>query len=562
MRNIKNIFVMFAVMGFFILIWSMEMSGNYDEAMKNGMEDSLPLLLSIAGLILWMRFIRMRIMQKSVLNAIMLVGMSMILWMAVRLLKWQFPSDSIENRYLWYSFYPFIMLMVSSFLWLALAVGKEKDEGRPPYCMRIIFGIQILLLFLIYTNNFHQLVFCFDLPSLYSGRVYSYGYGYFAVYAGYMIPLLCGVVTLCIKSWNSPRRIRFLIPLSVLALMILYFIAYLFRVTFVFRSDLTLISFLFIMVFSESALRSGMIPTNTKYYELFYESTLKMQLFQKNGQIAMAAFGARRLPEEIKNKLFSMEMPAMLQSKENIIWFANKVTGGKVVWAEDIGEIIRIKNEISAAAARLKEADRILELEKEEKYKAASTRASEEIFELMDKEVGSKLKEMRNLLMQPSAIDTKWDLREIRLLATYIKRRCSFLFYMEYSTISSEAMKGAVEEILEVGETIGMKNICLISLSGEIPAFLCLLIYDFVFYILYRLFEKEEDLILRCRRENNQLICTIIASADFTDFVLPDKLIRSMNGFKGRVIHKHLEGAQSLTMEVFCCHEGGEKDHA
>lgn len=110
-------------------------------------------------------------------------------------------------------------------------------------------------------------------------------------------------------------------------------------------------------------------------------------------------------------------------------WFADGVAGGTAVWREDISEIARLKHELAAAAIRLKEADRSLEHEKETKDEAASLRASEEIYDAMDREAGSWLREIQRLVAEPMPADKRRGLQEIRLLSIYIKRRCYFLCF-------------------------------------------------------------------------------------------------------------------------------------
>lgn len=538
-----------------------EIAGTHRYTTVTGIGYTLPALACIIVFVLWIIATRRRIMQKSASNAIVLVGVSMMLWLTVRLLKWQFPIDSVENRVLWYSFYPFMMLMTASFLWLSTSLGKPEDTGRPPRWWWLLTGVQGLLLVLVYTNDWHRLVFRFDLSSLYWSTVYGYGPGFIPVYASYMLPLLIGVIILCAKCWNSPRRVRILLPLSVLALMVTYAVGYIFKVPVAHNSDITLLTCLFVMVFSESALRTGLIPRNTKYRELFHRSALEMQLLGRDGQTVLSAADAKELPEDIRDRLLSMSLPAELQSGRDTLWFADGVAGGTAVWREDISEIARLKHELAAASIRLKEADRLLEHEKETKDEAASLRASEEIYDAMDREAGSWLREIQRLVAEPMPADKRRGLQEIRLLSIYIKRRCYFLFYAEQTAISADAAADAIGELLEVGEAMGVKSVLSVSLTGEIPIPLCLLLYDFVFYALRRLCEEASDLILHCRREQDRLLCTVIASTELGDFPVPEKLRQGLTSGGARLSHKQLEGAQSLTLDIPCRpEEGGTPD--
>lgn len=509
-------------------------------------EHNLAVVFPILIFILWVLYSRYRTMQQSVKVAITLIGISMICWSMVRFIKWQLPMYSTFSRYLWYSFYPFMFLMAAAFLWLALAVGKSEDNGRPPYLWWGLILLQNLLLVLVYTNDLHQMVFRFDLKSNTWAIVYHYGPGFILVYLAYMIPLVSGLIILGIKCWKSPKKIWIAITILLFILMLAYWLMYLLRIPEVFNGDITIMTCLFVLIISESAMNGGLIPRNRKYKKLFYHMASDIQIVDFEGNTVIASQNAVHLTEFHRERLYQKTLSGILERNDHYLLFAEPITGGTVVWKEDISRLRKLRQEIQQAREKQEETNRLLKREQEIKEIIESTRAKEKINIRLEEEIGGFLEEIQHLAEDISEDKEQQALAEIHLLFSYVKRRCYLLFSVENSGLPEKALVLYIKELLNAVEYSKIKYSEDLRIGGEIPLSSSILLYDLLFYALRFLMKHKKDVILRIERIKEHLELTLIASLDWQKLVLPKPWQEHLKKEKGSLSYKELEGATSL----------------
>lgn len=98
----------------------------------------------------------------------------------VRSLKYYFVTTPVIVRYLWYFYYPALLMIPMLAALTAISIGKREEDPLPK-SVAFLYVPAVLLVLLVLTNDLHQLVFRFPTyDTVWSDKDYSYGYGYYA----------------------------------------------------------------------------------------------------------------------------------------------------------------------------------------------------------------------------------------------------------------------------------------------------------------------------------------------------------------------------------------------
>ena len=98
--------------------------------------------------------------------------------------------------------------------------------------------------------------------------------------------------------------------------------------------DLAAIDCIMIISLLESAIQSGLIPSNTSYNELFCNSTVSAQIVDNNYQPCMVSGTATILTEDVMRS--AEAQPVDLG---DTILHSKAITGGYVLWQDDVKQI-------------------------------------------------------------------------------------------------------------------------------------------------------------------------------------------------------------------------------
>lgn len=125
--------------------------------------------------LVWALTVQNRIINKRTRRILMGIAGLLLVALLVQLARYKFIWDSVVTlRYLWYSYY--VVLETVPFLTFFLAVSinlTDEDHVDKKY---LLWGVlSVILIILIYTNDFHNLVFITAGDT--AGATGSYGHG-------------------------------------------------------------------------------------------------------------------------------------------------------------------------------------------------------------------------------------------------------------------------------------------------------------------------------------------------------------------------------------------------
>ena len=489
----------------------------------DGREHQLLALLYMILVVVWTAAVIRRAMQKGARRAALATGNILLGWMAVRLIKYQLIFAVGLDRYLWYGFYLFQLALSLALLWLAWAIDQPEDKVMPPKWLGLLGAGGGALAALVFTNDLHNQVFRLEYAPNGSFE-YTYGPGYYVVAAACIGMVLAAIVMMLLKSGRNPRRNRFVFPLAMCALSSAYGAGYLLRVPLAWESDVTMVTGLFTLLFVETAIRTGMIPVNSKYTPLFTHSPLAMQIIDNNGNVVLSSSSS-----------------APLRRDGDTLLFTAPIAGGHAMWQEDIAALNRLHREIEEYARKLAVANTMLAEEARIKRAMEEENAKTQLMAQLESELAAHAARLSAM------IESQESAARIALLLCYIKRRCNLFFRgRETQLLPADELTVYIDELAELAGYADIKIIATSQLETPVAPRRAALFYDF--------FHSVVDWAAGCACPHMlahigpDQAMRLLPSEDARAFQLEENLAVAIAIAGGMVTVKDLDGAVGISL--------------
>ena len=515
-------------------------------------------LIYMSIVTLWVASVLRRSMQKGISYSAFFTGLILNGWALVRLIKYQLAVSHTLSRYLWYSYYIFQLTLPLVILWMAWAVDKPEDETVPPKWWWSLVAFISGLIVLVFTNDLHGLVFQLDLSRSDWGTNYSYGLGYYIILFICMLNISIAFVILLKKSIKSPRKKGFILPLGIFILFGIYNYKYIMRDPFVYETDITIVTGAFAMLIFEACIQSGLIPVNTKYIDIFKRSPLRIQIIDKNRDLAIAS--AMAMPVDkliIENAIASSPVP-ILQEDETLL-FANQIPGGYVLWSEDVSKIYLLHKEIQQSTEKLKEANIILAEEEKIKRTVNEKVAKQQLMDQLENEIAANINKLSTMIEKLEDCENHgMETTRLALLLCYLKRRCNLFFKeKEMHSADNDELIMYIDELCEIAKYANVNIATINNLEGYLPIRYATLFYDF-FYTIVDLAVQTycPYIIADIGTEEEFIIMRLLPSQDIGELKTQSKLKDAIATAKGNMVMKNIDDSVGISISF---PKGGEE---
>lgn len=358
------------------------------------------------------------------------VGILLAFWLILRTCKWEFIAQNGTHlgRYLWYSYYIPMVFVPLLGVFIIDHVGKAENY-KTPNSLKYMYIPAAFLVTAVFTNDLHNLVFSF--PSGYQNSESDCVYHvlYYVTIAWFILLGIYFVVMLIKKSRVPGSKSFQKLPAVILCISIVFWVLYCLHIV---GGDLAAIDCIMIIALLESAIQSGLIPSNTNYYELFRNSTVSAQIFDADYQPCMVSGTATVLTEDVMRS--AEAEPVDLG---DTILHSKAITGGHVLWQDDVKQINDLIEELRDTQERLGEKNELLKAELELKENRTRTEEKSRLYDRIAKEVAVQLAKAEELLKlaQTEPKQTKNAISKVSVICAYIKRRGNLLMLGEEETI-------------------------------------------------------------------------------------------------------------------------------
>lgn len=401
-------------------------------------------LIPCGLLIAWCVSISKRILQDQVRRYLLSAGLLMLFWMVVRTVKWEFFLETCRaTRMCWYAFYIPIILIPMIGVFVANYAGRPEDY-EAPRGMNLLYIPALLLIALVFTNDVHQKVFAYPkgIGNFGLGD-YSYRWGYFTVLAWVGVLTGASILTLFRKSRSPGRYWRRKLPLFVLGAALIYGILYGARLLV--RSDITLGFCIFIVALLESCIQSGLLRSNTGYETLLESTTVAAQIVDRDNRVCYASGTAGSLTEE---QMLAAEQAPVRMGQRRLS--SAPITGGRVLWQDDVSHINRLMDQLRETGVRLAEEGDLLRAEIALREKQAQVDEQSRLYDQICREISGQLDTLEALLRQAEEPGTRrQSLEQVCVISAYVKRRSNLLLAETEGRLDARELEYCLRESLD-----------------------------------------------------------------------------------------------------------------
>ena len=476
-----------------------------DNAMLQAIMSTVRNTIHISLLFSWVVSLHRRLVNKNVRRLMLIVGGLLLFWLIDKIVKWDFTGSVTHPlvRYLWYGFYVGMLFVPTLGAFIINYLGKPETYSHPKKMNYLLIPPTVMLA-AVFTNDLHQKVFVFYNGFINFDLEYSYDWVYYIVMSWFIIMGFYFVVMMLLKSRVPGSKKLQKMPLLIMSGAALFWIGYSMRL---YNCDLTVMDCLIIVLLLESAIQSGLLPSNSNYQQIFDATTVPVQIVDTDYQPHYVSGGALPVPEETmrRTEVGTVHNGNSLLSSESI-------HGGRVVWEDDISQLNEMRARLQDTQEQLGEENVLLQAELELKEKRAKADEQNRLYDRIAREVEPQLIKADALLRRIEADpeSTRGLIAKVCVLGSYIKRRGNLLLLGEDSSmVPAKELEYCIRESLEnlrLGQVFTSFN-C--SCEGKLPLEYIVAVYDFYETMVERLLDDITAMMVNLSCKNDKVFMNI-----------------------------------------------------
>ena len=497
---------------------------NLDNAMLATVMLTVRNTIHLSLLLLWVISLQRRLVNKVVRRLMVTVGALLLFWLMDKIIKWDFTGSVTHPlvRYLWYGFYVGMLYVPTLGVFIIDYLGKPENYRHPKWLNYLLIPPTLMLL-TVFTNDLHQKVFVFYNGFVNFDKQYGYDWVYYVIMGWFIVTGFYFVVMMLVKSRVPGSKKLQKMPLLIMAFAALFWIGYSMRL---YDCDLTVTDCLIITLLLESAIQSGLLPSNNRYQQIFDATTVPVQIVDRDYQPHYVSAGALPVPEETMKRT-----EAGTVTMENSLLSSAPIHGGRVVWQDDITQLNELKEQLEDTREQLGEENILLQAELDLKQQRAKADEQNRLYDRIAREVEPQLIKADALLhrIETNPEEIRGLIAKVCVLGSYIKRRGNLLLLGEDAKmVPARELEYCIRESLEnlrLGQVYtALDSSCEDQLSLEH----IIAVYDFYENMVERLLDDITAMMvnLRCSKGktlmNIQMGCTeSIAKQVLADVTMP-----------------------------------------
>ena len=483
----------------------------------------------------WVIYLNKHIVHKRMRQCLTAIGCLMVFWFFLRTIKYHVFQDPLSAHICWYLYYLPMLLIPTLGLNAALLLEeKENAKIRKNHVLLLFFAA--VLIICVFTNDLHQQVFRFYLKPPYSDN--SYGYGFiFLIIQIWIIFCLSAMDVILVRRSKTSGKKRFWLPVIPGIVLLGWNIGNILRLPFLsaIAGDLTAICCLCIAAIFQGCILCGLIPTNSRYFELFQSTgNLDAEITDETFQ---RYYYTGNFPELSKDMRECVIAGSSMQENGTLIRHI-PVKGGHLFWTEDISALLDQYQDIQEQQEELTERNQLLQMTYQ---KEAARRKLEEQNRLLNMIQDQTYRQYELLSMYMKKIE-QTDSREecdillskIVVVGTYLKRRKNLVLTRYSSQGDSLTMADLKQSLAESCENLKFCKIRAAYFVQDKEKLLhaddVLRCYDFFEWLIEQLFDVVNSIFFRVTQieEKLQISVHVVCLADIRDFLAerPDLLIQ------------------------------------
>lgn len=422
-----------------------------------------------------------RIIQKQVRRYLLAASVLIVFWLTMRTIKFHLGMDLNVNRQLWYAYYFPMLFIPLMALFVALSLGKTEKYHLPKWTAALYIPTTILVL-LVLTNDFHQLVFTFPSgTAVWTDSSYAYNTCYWIVMSWEILCAAAAIIIMLIKCRVPQSRKVLWLPFVPFSVSLLYGLMYVADVPGLrtIAGDITSLQCLLYTAVFESCIQCGLIQSNTGYELLFPVSTICAQVVDKNYNVVYSSVSASELSKSVARQT----QAGTVALDRNTLLKGSAIHAGFVLWQEDVTELADAIDELKENQEQIKHANDVERENYNTKRLIHQLREKNRLYDLLQEQTAKQNALLSDILSAYCQTDDESERKKLlakaAVFGAYIKRRGNLVFLREQGKILPVTeLSLCLKESMQNLELMGVGCELTMQLDGMITAEAATRIYD------------------------------------------------------------------------------------
>ena len=475
------------------------------EDLPNAMLQSIMCLIRdtihISLLFSWVVSVQRRLVNRNVRRLMLMVGCLLLFWLVDKIVKWDFTGSVTHPlvRYLWYGFYVGMLFVPTLGAFIINYLGKPEDYSHPKKLNSLLIPPTVMLI-AVFTNDLHQKVFVFYNGFINFDLDYGYDWFYYIVMGWFIVMGFYFVVMMLVKSRVPGSRKLQRMPLAIMAFAALFWIGYSMKL---YNCDLTIMDCLIIVLLLESAIQSGLLPSNTRYQEVFDETTVPVQIVDRDYQPHHVSGGTLPISEG--------QMRTAAQGTVDLgdsLLNSASIRGGRVLWQDDITRLNELRIRLRETMDQLGEENTLLQAELELKETRAKADEQNRLYDRIASEVEPQLIKADELLrrIEEEPERNRELIARVCVLGSFIKRRGNLLLLGEENgLVQTQELEYCIRESMDNLNLVSVFTSFDSSCRGALPVRFIIAAYDFYETLVERLLDDMTAMMMHLTCTDDQI---------------------------------------------------------
>ncbi|MGY3725409.1 N-terminal 7TM region of histidine kinase [Granulicatella balaenopterae] len=520
-------------------------------------DDKESILFAMIAIILtlaWLEYALYRAINPNFRRAILILGLMIIGWILVRMFKYQLIGLNAIGRYCWYSYYIFQLAHPLILLYVADMITQFEPKKQMSHWLYPFFILYPIFVLLVFTNDWHRLVFNFDIHGNWSD-IYSYQPVYYLIYLYAVSAFFLAIYLLIKKSHTHANNYALVLVVACVSVIMLYSICYVKGIPFARDSDITITQCLFSLLLFEVILQTGLIPTNRHYQELFANAPLNMKIIDQDGQVFLKGLTATPLSASERQVLANEKTAGSIKKDKDNVIFLHKIHGGTMLWQENITQLHQLQASIDEAIQQLLATNHLLVKQKEIEQQKISQQITSDLFKHLEVQMEEKrqllLSAIRTLEQATSPEEVSILTSHITLLLCHIKRRCNLFFIQEVDQqVTHQELLIYLNELHQFLDEKQCHCHIQAHLDGHLMVEDAILLYDFYFSVLTTILaEKPFTMLSQIHHQKERYHFSILMDKAICKELFSEEFLEALRLKNGQITLTSMDDLTKITCE-------------
>ena len=430
---------------------------------------------------MWTIRLYYKLYDKKTRRYILFIGILIVFWMLIRIIKGVTLDINIE-RICWYLYYLPLIFIPTLFYVCSKSLLSKMNKTRKIF----IYLISSILLILVLTNDFHELVFKFN-KGIYYHNDYNHYIGYYLIFIWIFYLFGGGMIKLAINRLKIKKDLKVFLPLIVLLLGLIYTYLYILDVPYIRETNMSIVNSVLICLGIELAFYLDLIPNNKKYIQKFFNSNLDMAIISLDGNTKYTTCAFKVVPNFILDDIKNNKVKQIYQ-KKNIVYDIKENKDSYVILRKDLTNIFKLKEEMLKQQKELLKQQESMKLEEKTKRELYEIKIRKDTINRVEKKLEEKRLEAKKILMKDDI--KREDLEKVKRIIIYSKKKSMLIISeMNNEIYNEEIIKILLNELIVGMSSLNIEGLVVVKNKMNIKGRIMSYLYD----IVYELIENSKN---------------------------------------------------------------------